>query len=164
MNFALADLAIYTGAPQNIGAALTGNAPSFLTVTNFALAAIALIGIVATVVLWISALVSVFRNPTIEKNSKVLWFLLIFLVNPIGAIIYFFMHGYKTRAWLIILAFIMLILPLILFPFLMMRSFPDKVKIMNGKVKINQVTNPSAIDVSDQPSTILNLIQTGGGE
>lgn len=121
-------------------------------VTNFALAGLAIIAIITMVVLWISALISVFNNPTIDKNSKVLWFLLIFLVNPIGSIIYFFMHGYRVRAWLSIVAFIMLILPLILFPLLMIRNLPDKGKTMNGKAKTGQIFNSgAAIDVSDNP-------------
>ncbi|MBI5152118.1 PLDc N-terminal domain-containing protein [Candidatus Peregrinibacteria bacterium] len=61
--------------------------------------------------LWISALVSVLKNPVVKQENKIPWFLVVFFVNPIGPIIFFFMHGFKKRAWWTL---ILTIVPIIL--------------------------------------------------
>ncbi len=70
-------------------------------------------GVIASIVFWFIGFIGSIARDDL-KNNRWLWILLIFFVNPVGLIVYFFMENRKTYGiWTIIInALILILIPL----------------------------------------------------
>lgn len=57
---------------------------------------IVLVFVALPVVLWLIALISILRNDFVKPSDKIVWFLVVFLLPLLGALLYIFIGRNKT--------------------------------------------------------------------
>lgn len=81
------------------------------SLTSLVLGILGIAAIVLWVVAWVRALVTVWKEPSVRQDHRVMWFLLMLFIN-VSTVVYYFMT--KQKKWGVISVVSILILPLVL--------------------------------------------------
>lgn len=81
------------------------------SLTNLILGILGIAAIVMWVVAWVRALVTVWKEPAVQQDHRVMWFLLMLFIS-ISTVVYYFVT--KQKKWGVISVVAILILPLVL--------------------------------------------------
>lgn len=126
------------------------------------------IAVIAALVCWVGALITVWHQPGWETEKKALWFIVIFVAGILGATVFYFVV--KRKPWGVVSLILLIALPVLYFAFIgtvVARSFKSAYDGRDGYLKPGNAEESSLI--APRVSTIRQLVvrlseQTSSGE